>query len=435
MTYTGLLHFWFALGGTLLVFSSASASSGHDLWTHLFENKTYNKFVRPVQIWTTPTIVNISVSLIAIIEFNEVKQTLILTSKVTFQWMDEFLNWDPGEFENINHIHVEQGMVWKPYIFLENSVTKQSELGTNSLSVIVDSDGKLEWNPTEVFQITCTADVRNFPFDTQTCTMVFEAVGYTGSELAMQSINEHVDFHGTAGTAGWVVEETEMMTNTEGENIHIISSITLRRNPMYFILNVLLPIVLLSTMNIFVFVLPVESGEKAGFVITVFLSLAVFLTIVSSNLPENSESVSILNVYVFMNTLLSVVIAMVTIVQIRLFHRDPEIPVPKVLEKIAMLFTKQPSGMVHQMTKTENDETQETKTVNKLNKKRNSQPTTTYNTLFASESTVGWPHVVKAFDNIFFVVFLTINLVITVTIFALAVHQQNPADDDHGEEH
>jgi len=415
------------------MFSSASArSGGHDLWTHLFENKTYNKFVRPVKSWTTPTIVNISVAIVAIIDFNEVKQTLILTSKVKFVWMDEFLNWDPGEFENINHIHVEQGMVWKPYIFLENSVTKQNELGTNSLSVIVDSDGKLEWNPTEVFQTTCTADVRNFPFDTQKCTMVFEAVGYTGSELAMQSINDHVDFHGTAGTAGWVVEETEMMTNSEDGNIHIISSITLRRNPVYFILNVFLPIVLLSAMNIFVFILPVQSGEKASFVITVFLSLAVFLTIVSSNLPENSENVSILNVYVFMNTLLSVIIAMVTIAQIRLFHRDPQIPVPKMLAKMAIKFTKQPSGKVHKINSKENQETEKEKVI------ENGQPDIMYNSFFAERlecKNVGWPLVVNAFDNIFFAVFLTINLIMTVTIFALAVHHQKPDDDDHGEEH
>ncbi|XP_052776614.1 neuronal acetylcholine receptor subunit alpha-7-like [Mya arenaria] len=415
--------------------ASAYSSGGHDIWNYLFGNNTYNKEVRPVKDWSTPTVVNISLSIIAVIDFNEVKQTIFLTSKVSFFWVDEFLQWNPTDFENISHIHLEQTRVWKPYIFLENSVTKQTELGTNSLKVIVNHDGKVEWNPTEVFQTTCAADVRKFPFDTQKCSMVFEAFGYTGKEVKMQSLEDHIDFHGYGSTAGWTIVETEMeaiVSDDGDDDIHIICSLTLRRNPVYFILNVFLPIVLLSFMNICVFILPVQSGEKASFVITVFLALAVFLTIVSGNLPENSDNVSMLNVYVFISTLLSVLIAIVTIVQIRLYHRDPELPVPNCLQSMAHLFTthakkfgkgKTTVKIKHsngRMSGLSHDEEQEI-------------PTVAYNTFFDEREKVTWPFVVKAFDNIFLLFFLVVNLTVTIVIFALAVRNEELQEDAHGE--
>ncbi|KAH3864574.1 acetylcholine receptor subunit alpha-1-B-like [Dreissena polymorpha] len=316
---------------------------GHDIWEHLFTNSSYNKYIRPVKNWRTPTEVGIGVSLIAIIEFDEVQQTLQLTSKVSIIWKDEFLVWDPDVFQNVSHIHVPQDFLWKPYIFLENSVTKQAELGTQSLEVLLDNTGTVTWSPTEVFQTTCAADVRKFPFDTQKCSMVFATHGYTEMEMKMKTLKDHIDFHGNGGTAGWTITETLVETEiADGGNIHTTCFMTLQRNPRYIVLNIFLPIVFLSFMNICVFILPVPSGEKRGFVITVFLALAVFLTIVSGNLPENSVNVSLLNIYVFKSTLLSVIIGIVTIVQIRIYHRDSNLPVPPWLRFIAKKCTSNP---------------------------------------------------------------------------------------------
>jgi len=417
----------------------AEASSGHDVWDYLFTNGSYNRHVRPVRDWQTETKVNISVAVIAIVEFNEVKQMIMLTTKLLFTWNDEYLTWDPNEFMKVSHIHAPQSMVWKPFIVLENSITRQSELGTHSLNVIINHDGVMEWTPVEVFTTTCTTNVRRFPFDTQKCSMVFEALGYKGSELKIHSPLDHVDFHGYGGTTGWIVTETEMGTETEDDSTHIVCSLTLKRNPVYYILNIFLPIVLLSFMNNCVFLLPVQSGEKASFVITVFLALAVFLTIVSGNLPENSDSVSLLNVYVFMSTLLSVIIAIVTIIQIRVYHRDPTIPVSGRLSKLATFFTfKSPK---HTTKSTDVEQLQPGKTPKStLTKRRsvidiraslddNDIPRITYNS-FLNTTEGSWPMVTKAVDNLLFFLFLIINCVMTMVIFIMAMND-NGVQDDH----
>lgn len=402
-------------------------SSGHALWDHLFLNNSYNNEVRPVKEWNTATNVNISVAVIAIIDFNEVKQTIVLTTKLSLIWKDELLVWDPVDFENVTHIHLSQSKVWKPYIFLENSVSKQAEIGTPSLQVIVSNDGTVEWNPVEVFQSTCAADVRKFPFDTQKCSMVFESLGYTDKEIRMNSVEDHIDFHGSGITSGWSVVKTDMETQVDDHSeIHILCSLTLRRNPTYFILNIFLPIVVLSFMNICVFILPVQSGEKASFVITVFLSLAVFLTIVSSNLPENSDKVSLLNVYVFISTLLSVIIAILTIIQIRIYHRNPNMHISAYLTKMVAMFTSKQEVNVVRKTKAN------TKDVRKKHTAIDIMPLDGEPDLDSSvkvgdvrhNEPVTWPDVVRAFDNIFLVLFLIINLVMTIVIFIMAVRKE-----------
>ncbi|KAH3734355.1 hypothetical protein DPMN_040794 [Dreissena polymorpha] len=74
-------------------------------------------------------------------------------------------------------------------------------------------------------------------------------------------------------------------------------SLTIRRKPLYYIFSVIIPIMTLAILNFCIFLLLNESGEKAGYFVTVFLAFTVFLTIVSSSLPQNSDSVALISVF------------------------------------------------------------------------------------------------------------------------------------------
>ena len=58
---------------------------------------------------------------------------------------------------------------------------------------------------------------------------------------------------------------------------------------MYVIINIILPILFLNQLNVLVFMLPAESGERVSYSLTVLLSIAVFMTIVGDTLPRTSE--------------------------------------------------------------------------------------------------------------------------------------------------
>lgn len=63
----------------------------------------------------------------------------------------------------------------------------------------------------------------------------------------------------------------------------------IRRKPLFYILSVLFPCMLTSSVAILAFLLPPESGEKVSLNVTILLSLAVFLLMVSDQLPASSD--------------------------------------------------------------------------------------------------------------------------------------------------
>ena len=71
-------------------------------------------------------------------------------------------------------------------------------------------------------------------------------------------------------------------------------TIILRRKPLFYVVNLIIPCALISAMSIVEFILPCNSGEKVSLGITVLLSLTVFMLVVAENMPANSDNIPII---------------------------------------------------------------------------------------------------------------------------------------------
>ncbi|XP_059159023.1 neuronal acetylcholine receptor subunit beta-4-like [Physella acuta] len=83
-----------------------------------------------------------------------------------------------------------------------------------------------------------------------------------------------------------------------------------KRRPTFLLINIILPVVFLSFLNLLVFVIPVESGDKISYGITVLLALSVYMSIVSSLLPSSSLTTPKLTLYLF----ILLIISMLTVI-------------------------------------------------------------------------------------------------------------------------
>lgn len=100
-----------------------------------------------------------------------------------------------------------------------------------------------------------------------------------------------------------VVEDNELwkVLNISFENSeHMCASalrcyIFLHRKPVYYVLNVILPILVLSLVALLVFWLPAGSGEKVGLAVTVVLSFTVAQDTMGNIVPKTSESLPLLS--------------------------------------------------------------------------------------------------------------------------------------------
>jgi hypothetical protein len=72
----------------------------------------------------------------------------------------------------------------------------------------------------------------------------------------------------------WDLFKTKIAEADEGINFEF----HFKRRPMFLVISIILPVMFISLLNIFVFILPQESGERVGFAITSLLSIVVFLT-------------------------------------------------------------------------------------------------------------------------------------------------------------
>ena len=232
----------------------------------------------------------------------------------------------------------------------------------------------------------------------------------------------------------WDVIETSAYEDEETTDSDVVFTIKLKRKPLYVLLSVIMPIIMLAVLNIFVFVLPSDCGEKASYSITVFLAFAVFLSIISATFPENSEVVALFSIYLIIQTLQSTIITLIALILTRVISFDSQgIPVPPRLIWCLKVITfsccfkkcrrNQVISISHKskadtknMTNEDIESTHDTRLASKENgniEEETDDDPTRFNT---------WKEVVNTLDVVYFVFFTFVLVISTIIFFALSVN-------------
>lgn len=165
----------------------------------------------------------------------------------------------------------------------------------------ISQTGRIFWNPPGIYKVSCKSDITYYPFDTQDCTIKLISWAYTTGEVILRiDQNKAVDISDYTENGEWELIST--LASTDGEQVtdgitgfsSLFFSIKLRRRPIFHIINSILPMSLMAVLIAVVFKLPVDSGEKTGFSLTVLLAYGVYLTIISDEIPSTSVSTSYL---------------------------------------------------------------------------------------------------------------------------------------------
>ena len=107
-------------------------------------------------------------------------------------------------------------------------------------------------------------------------------------------------------------------------------NLIIKRKPLYYVFNLILPCALISTLTLILFFLPPESGEKIGLGITVLLAMTVFLLLVAETLPATSDDVPLLGQYFIATMFVTAMSLVSTCAVLNFFHRSPSTsPMPR----------------------------------------------------------------------------------------------------------
>lgn len=269
--------------------------------------------------------------LVGINGVDEVEQKITTTAYMKIVWSDSFMTWTPTDYGNITQFTLPQEDIWKPDLALANAYDTISGLGDPFMYLTITYDGNITWEPYQVFDSTCNIDMTYFPFDSQKCDLQLVTWSSTREMISIVTGEDGFNIDAYEENANWNLLGVSTFDSSTTSTSGLSFSIRIRRRPVYYLLNFMIPIVLLSFLNNFAFVLPCDSGEKTGYAIVLFLSFAIFLLIVTEIMPEGMNTVPIISSYLLVECIFSTIIVFITIVQLRLHNQGDDTPIPNFL--------------------------------------------------------------------------------------------------------
>ncbi|XP_054431781.1 acetylcholine receptor subunit epsilon isoform X2 [Pteronotus mesoamericanus] len=276
------------------------------LYHHLFDD--YDPGHRPVRQSEDTVTINLKVTLTNLISLNEKEETLTTSVWIGIDWHDYRLNFSKDDFGGITTLRVPSKLVWLPEIVLENN--------------------------------TCAVEVTYFPFDWQNCSLVFRSQTYNAEEVEFvfavdddgETINKiDIDTEAYTENGEWAIDfcpgviRRQDSGSADGPgDTDVIYTLIIRRKPLFYIINIIVPCVLISGLVLLAYFLPAQAGgQKCTVSINVLLAQTVFLFLIAQKTPETSLSVPLLGRYLIFVMVVATLIVMNCVIVLNVSLRTP----------------------------------------------------------------------------------------------------------------
>ncbi|XP_052795030.1 acetylcholine receptor subunit alpha-like 1 isoform X2 [Mya arenaria] len=276
----------------------------------IMQKRHFSKLIKPPGEGDNNTLtVKIAMRLSELLYVSERNQIVTTKMWLRHEWYDVRMKWDPTDFGNITYTHFPIEDMWRPDIVLYNNADGDFEV-TLLVKAYVMYTGKVIWEPPAIYKSYCPINVEYFPFDEQECFFKFSSWAYDGIEVDLRHVWEEergiIENNQTKIPMG--VDLCDYSQNFEWDIINVTATrkvkfypccqnkpypditfwITIRRKTLFYTVNLIMPIVAISTLTALVFYLPSESGEKITLSISILLALTVFFLLLYDISPPTS---------------------------------------------------------------------------------------------------------------------------------------------------
>uniref|UniRef100_A0A4W5QD59 Cholinergic receptor, nicotinic, beta 5b n=1 Tax=Hucho hucho TaxID=62062 RepID=A0A4W5QD59_9TELE len=343
------------------------------LVTHLLSPERYNKLIRPAVNKSQQVTIHIQVSLAQLINVNEREQIMTTNCWLTQVWNDYRLVWDPEEYEGIKKVRLPSQHIWLPDIVLYNNADGNYEVSFYS-NALVSNNGEVYWLPPAIYKSACKIEVRDFPFDQQNCTLKFRSWTYDHTEIDLILLSDFASRDDFKPSGEWDIVSLPGRKNEDPSDItylDITYDFIIKRKPLFYTINLIIPCVLITSLAILVFYLPSDCGEKMTLCISVLLALTVFLLLISKIVPPTSLAVPLIGKYLMFAMVLVTFSIVTSVCVLNVHHRTPSThTMPRWVKRLflhrlpSFLFMRRPgSSNIRESDLSENTEFRKRMTV------------------------------------------------------------------------
>ncbi|XP_070558955.1 neuronal acetylcholine receptor subunit alpha-7-like [Ptychodera flava] len=228
--------------------------------------KDYETDLLPVKNATDALALGFVVCLHRIDDMNEKQQMITLTAYLYQRWQDEFLSWNPDDYDGITEIRFPAGKIWRPDTAVLNSAYNSDGLIKSDTNVVVAHTGHVLWTVPVFLKNSCKFRIRYVPFDIQVCKIHFSSWSYGSKQLEFVNTSVHLDHYQEHGE--WVLLSAEidafesMISHNPFEMSGATMTIALKRRPYFDFLFIIVPFILISCLSLFVFLIPVDLEKR-----------------------------------------------------------------------------------------------------------------------------------------------------------------------------
>ncbi|XP_035507768.1 neuronal acetylcholine receptor subunit alpha-3 [Morone saxatilis] len=324
-------NFYFVLPAcSFLLFllpGGSCSEAEHKLFSVIFTN--YNQYIRPVENVTDPVIVQFEVSMSQLVKVDEVNQIMETNLWLRHIWNDYKLRWNPKDFGGVEFIRVPSNRIWKPDIVLYNNAVGDFQVDDKT-KALLRYNGDVTWIPPAIFKSSCKIDVTYFPFDYQNCTMKFGSWTYDKAKIDLVLIGSTINLKDFWETGEWIIIDAPGYKHDIKYNCceeiytDITYSLYIRRLPLFYTVNMIIPCLLISFLTVLVFYLPSDCGEKITLCISVLLSLTVFLLVITETIPSTSLVIPLIGEYLLFTMIFVTLSIVITVFVLNVHYRTPK---------------------------------------------------------------------------------------------------------------
>lgn len=168
------------------------------------------------------------------------------------------------------------------------------------------------------FRSLCEVNVEFYPFDVQTCDLIYHATGDTLDTVFLNG-PDFVYNRVFIQNSEWRIVKTSVTVDGFFNTNIVYISISVQRRAEFTVYTMIIPLATLALVNVFTFLVPIDSGEKGSLSITLFLAYGFFATVTRDSLPHNSVQISYYIVYVTTLLIFSVFTIVYVIIESKIY--------------------------------------------------------------------------------------------------------------------
>ena len=330
LAYTNCMSSTVNTSTPLTIDSSSNAS--HTMSTrHVYKTKKilYENLLKNYDIKIKPRInqshiVNVSgrFALQGVLELDTASQRLVLLGYFVVLWKDEILVWNTSLYGGIDEVKLLVAQIWVPNARLSLAYGGKGTIGDPGDIVVIQSEGQTMLATDNTYHILCDVDIRYYPFDKQICMFYVFVQEHGKPETNLENFTAVIDdINFFKQSTEWKVLSFQSFERVYLGDRYVEINLILQRRHEFILFTIICPLILLSVLNVGVFLVPVESGEKGSIAVTIFLSYGVFIATISEELPHNSLNISYFLIYILLLLLLSVLAVVYSYIHSYLYVR------------------------------------------------------------------------------------------------------------------